>query len=262
MRNILKLLIGFMLMIIGTGFAFASSYTIQHGDTLSAIAIAHKTTVPQLLEMNPSVTNPDKIFAGRTLAVSPTATATSTPSVLRRSVTSVPPKPEGQEVREQSMKTSACAPLRAIEKFSYPKAVAESFVAMVTEELQSVGTVDREQQEHHFTIESAHTRYTFTYTERCTFAKSEATITPLVASAELPDSTGPPAPLATNKPDIGTLAATHLRTIGQGEAVVETSHQALKRFLEEAIGPPYDVRPIMETMAWREQLTQWGLNPN
>lgn len=262
MRTIFKLLIGFMLMIIGTGFAFASSYTIQRGDTLSAIAITHKTTVSELLEMNPSVTNPNKIFAGRTLNISPSQLVSAQPSVVRIVRATATPKPVGQQAASLEQPTSSCAPIRAIEKFSYPQAVAEQFIAKVTAAEHTTSTAVHEQSEHHFIAQHEEKRYTFTYTKQCTYAKSESTLPPLIASTESPDSTGPPTTLAMNAPDSSTLAATHLGNIGQGAAVVESSQQALKRFLEEAIGPPYDVRPIMETMAWREQLTQWGLNLN
>lgn len=42
-------------------------YLIKKGDTLSGIAKKHGTTVKGLLDMNPQIKDPDKIYAGRKL---------------------------------------------------------------------------------------------------------------------------------------------------------------------------------------------------
>ena len=70
---------------------------IQSGDTLSGIARREKTTIPELLRLNPNIKNPDLIFSGANLnlpdlannqtpiagtAPSPTTTGGSTPSPL------------------------------------------------------------------------------------------------------------------------------------------------------------------------------------
>src|SRR5574343_784355 len=44
-----------------------SSYTIKSGDTLSAIAKAQGTTIAELMKLNPSITNPNLIYAGKSL---------------------------------------------------------------------------------------------------------------------------------------------------------------------------------------------------
>jgi LysM repeat protein len=50
-------------------------YTIQKGDTLSALAKRFNTTVEALARTN-NIKNPDKIYAGKTLSVpSPTASS-------------------------------------------------------------------------------------------------------------------------------------------------------------------------------------------
>lgn len=46
-----------------------TSYTIKRGDTLSALARRHGTTVNELMKLNPQITNPNLIYAGRTLNV-------------------------------------------------------------------------------------------------------------------------------------------------------------------------------------------------
>lgn len=47
----------------------ASTYQIRSGDTLDRVAEFHKTTLDALLEMNPQITNPDRIFAGQMINV-------------------------------------------------------------------------------------------------------------------------------------------------------------------------------------------------
>lgn len=42
-------------------------YIIQGGDTLGQLAVANKTDVGTLLQLNPNITDPNKIFAGRNL---------------------------------------------------------------------------------------------------------------------------------------------------------------------------------------------------
>lgn len=44
-------------------------YTIQRGDCLSVIAQRYHTTVAVLMSLNPYITNPDKIYEGKTLLV-------------------------------------------------------------------------------------------------------------------------------------------------------------------------------------------------
>ena len=44
-----------------------AQYTIQKKDTLSGIAVQNKTTVSELLKLNPQIKDPDLIFIGNTL---------------------------------------------------------------------------------------------------------------------------------------------------------------------------------------------------
>lgn len=46
-----------------------STYQIRSGDTLARIAEFHKTTVDELMAVNPVIENPDMIFAGQTINV-------------------------------------------------------------------------------------------------------------------------------------------------------------------------------------------------
>ncbi len=47
----------------------ATTYTIKSGDTLSAIAQANKTDIATLQKLNPSITDPNKIYAGASLNI-------------------------------------------------------------------------------------------------------------------------------------------------------------------------------------------------
>jgi len=44
-----------------------SEYTVRSGDTLSAIAQRHQTTLSSLMRLNPEIENPDRIFPGQPL---------------------------------------------------------------------------------------------------------------------------------------------------------------------------------------------------
>ncbi len=44
-------------------------YDVKEGDTLSKIAQDKKTTVKELLKLNPEISNPDLIYAGSTLRI-------------------------------------------------------------------------------------------------------------------------------------------------------------------------------------------------
>lgn len=46
-----------------------SAYTIKSGDTLSAIARAQGTTIQELMKLNPQITNPNLIYAGKALTL-------------------------------------------------------------------------------------------------------------------------------------------------------------------------------------------------
>ena len=55
-----------------TGGAYSGPcyyYTIQKGDCLSVIAQKYNTTIAILMELNPQIINPDKIYAGKTMLV-------------------------------------------------------------------------------------------------------------------------------------------------------------------------------------------------
>lgn len=49
----------------------AEPYRIEHGDTLSEIALRHGTSVQALLDLNPQIAHPDRIYAGDSLRLPP-----------------------------------------------------------------------------------------------------------------------------------------------------------------------------------------------
>ena len=57
-----------------------ASYTIQYGDTLSGIASKTGKSIQELMRLNPSITDPNKIYAGRTLSLGTSAAPTPAPA--------------------------------------------------------------------------------------------------------------------------------------------------------------------------------------
>ena len=58
--------------------AITATYTIKSGDTLSAIAAKNNTTVAALMAANPSITNANKIYAGSSIKIPTSTSATTT----------------------------------------------------------------------------------------------------------------------------------------------------------------------------------------
>ena len=56
------------------------AYKIKSGDTLSQIAKDNNTTVQAIMDLNPSITNPNKIFAGNTINLPSSGASSSVPS--------------------------------------------------------------------------------------------------------------------------------------------------------------------------------------
>lgn len=54
---------------IPTGKTGSGKYTIQQGDTLSALAAQYGTTVEELMKSNPNITDPNKIYTGNELNI-------------------------------------------------------------------------------------------------------------------------------------------------------------------------------------------------
>ena len=70
----------------------ATQYTIRKGDTLSGIAKKYGTTTKALMELNPNISNADRIYAGGSLSVSaPSKPAPATPSTPKASTPSAKP---------------------------------------------------------------------------------------------------------------------------------------------------------------------------
>ena len=69
-----------------------TDYTIQRGDTLSRLAGHHNTSVRDIMKLNPSISNPDLIYAGSTLRL-PTQQQTTTAPKTTTTTTSKPAEP-------------------------------------------------------------------------------------------------------------------------------------------------------------------------
>lgn len=57
-----------------------NSYTIQYGDTLSGIASKTGKSMQELMRLNPSITDPNKIYAGRSLSLGASAAPAPAPT--------------------------------------------------------------------------------------------------------------------------------------------------------------------------------------
>jgi len=75
-------------------------YTIQSGDTLSGLATKYNTTVGKLLNLNPNIGDPNKIYTGKTLnlGLSPAAGGNTTNTIITPTQTITPTKTTGQPV--------------------------------------------------------------------------------------------------------------------------------------------------------------------
>jgi len=68
-----------------------STYKIQYGDTLSDLAQKNKTTVADLMKANPDITDPNKIYTGRTLNIPGATPVVTTTPVTSTTVTPTVP---------------------------------------------------------------------------------------------------------------------------------------------------------------------------
>lgn len=92
-------------------------YTVQSGDTLSAIAARHGTTVPTLLQLNPQITNPNVIHVGQVLQVpgaggAPPVSSGSFSAPARGVITST--WGDGRNHRGIDIANSIGAPIRSV----------------------------------------------------------------------------------------------------------------------------------------------------
>jgi lipoprotein-anchoring transpeptidase ErfK/SrfK len=68
------------------------TYTIKRGDRLSVLAYNHKTSVAALLDVNPDIENPHRIFVGQKIVVPPEGYVPSSESIARARNAPVPPR--------------------------------------------------------------------------------------------------------------------------------------------------------------------------
>ncbi|CDQ41368.1 MULTISPECIES: LysM peptidoglycan-binding domain-containing protein [Virgibacillus] len=57
------------LFLFSTEAHASGKYTVESGDALSKISMDHNVSVDELLNSNPAITDPDKIFIGQTLTI-------------------------------------------------------------------------------------------------------------------------------------------------------------------------------------------------
>lgn len=65
-------------LFLGEKAVDAAQYTVKSGDTLSTIARQYNTTITRLLELNPTITDVNRLYVGQTLTVPKTNTTNTT----------------------------------------------------------------------------------------------------------------------------------------------------------------------------------------
>jgi lipoprotein-anchoring transpeptidase ErfK/SrfK len=76
------------------------TYLIKRGDRLSAIAVRHNTSVASLLDFNPKIENPHRIYVGQKIFIPPENHQPSLDSLSRASFAPVPPSPGGSTPKD------------------------------------------------------------------------------------------------------------------------------------------------------------------
>ncbi len=171
MNKLFRIIMSIMLMMLaGMSVAEAASYTVKRGDTLSAIAVAQKTTVKALVALNPKITNPDRIYVGQVITTSAETGATANEPAQTPAVKSIVRKTSARVTTKTSttaamLPTSSCDTQTAIAKSGFPVHVAD---------LLREATKDERYNE--FVVTTTDTRYTFSYTENCVFSGKERAI--------------------------------------------------------------------------------------
>jgi hypothetical protein len=178
-NKLFRIIVSVMLMMLaGMSIAEAASYTVKRGDTLSAIAVAHKTTVKQLVALNSKITNPDRIYIGQVITTSAESEVTanepaSTPAV--ESIVRKNPRPSTRSTTRPLAPANA-ATLPPMPSCDTQTAIAKSGLPVHVANLLRDATKDERFNE--FVVTTADTRYVFSYTETCVFNVAERTITP------------------------------------------------------------------------------------
>jgi LysM repeat protein len=99
-----------------------ASYTIKYGDTLSGIASMSGKSIQELMRLNPSIADPNKIQAGNTLNIGESAPVASAPA----------PKPTAAVPQKQT--------IAQVAKVSIPTYVEDSTATQIGQNYKSQAT--------------------------------------------------------------------------------------------------------------------------
>lgn len=102
------------------------AYKIQYGDTLSAIAKRNKTTVADLMSLNPQIKNPNLIMAGQNLNL-PQIKQQTIPALPKLPIT---PKPQIQPIRQQPVQPQIQQP--QIQQLQIPSLAQQKVASSLT----------------------------------------------------------------------------------------------------------------------------------
>lgn len=84
-----------------------ATYKIKYGDTLSGIASKYNTSVNTLMNLNPYITNANKIYAGNTLKLPGSSSSSSSNKTSTSTTTKTPTKTTQQLAQEYAQKQTA-----------------------------------------------------------------------------------------------------------------------------------------------------------
>jgi len=199
---------------------------VRSGDTLSAIAHAHKTTVDTLMEMNKSsIANRDRIYPKQILAL---------PQKLQQEAVAI------RKNTIQSADVSSCDKEVALAHMKYPKEVEEYFRASLKERSSSPS------REESYVVAYEGVEYVFAIDANCIRTKivrPERSSSP-TARIDRDDKVNEK---AFSEHDI------HLALqAGTSPGVIHDAREQIRTFLKETIGPPWDTGPIEEGMLRRQ----------
>lgn len=245
-----------MLLFACAGMASAAetpeTYIVQKDDILSRIAYRFHTTWPKLAKIN-KMKNPHRIYPGNVIILRETGVKNT--EVTQRQKVSMAKQAIVQKPR-------TCDPMNAIIQLEFPKIIEQNLRYVIRngqfEEITSEGMVHPIERARKYVAYDGDKKYAFIYPEKgCAWRlKLVETLPPDKNTLlEIP-------PLSPDRNENEKLLALPLGpTPGNVEqkAVVQNPRESMRKLLQEALGPPYDVEIILMEMDRNAQAEVWGL---
>ncbi len=214
------------------------TYVVRSGDTLSAIAHAHKRTVDALMEMNKStIANRDRIYPKQVLVLQTTE---------QQHTAQLKPAKPASEVSmltvTQSTQHPSCNKEAALKRMGYPQVVEALFV-------ESLRPQKNSPSEEGIVSVAVHegTEYVFAIDRNCVRTKIVRTANSSLPTARIDRDD--------KVPESDTVSNDDTRVAMQAGVSPDHVHDArkkIRKFLFNAIGPPWNTKPIEEGMLKRQ----------